>query len=255
MNRMDANLQSYSLVLHQDADPRTGGVAVCGFTTAGMVGVIATSHIIKMLALRQLGTVMHKDFPAVALIHDEVPKHPVRVYQGDGIGVFTSEIQFGNETDIPFATTVLEWFTKGGFDRLIIIDGITRPEKELTSGELYGVGSISAARERLKRLDIEPIQQGVVSGITGFLLSEGDRLDIDITALLSEASPMYPDARAAALAVEAVSDLTGMEIPLTELLENARSIEDSVRDIIENASQMLPAPEPENTTDIDPSFG
>ena len=150
---------------------------------------------------------------------------------------------------------MLEWFTKGGFDRLIIIDGITRPEKELTSGDLYGVGSILAARERLKRLDIEPIQQGVVSGITGFLLSEGDRLGIDITALLSEASPMYPDARAAALAVEAVSDLTGMEIPLTELLENARSIEDSVRDIIENASQMLPAPEPENTTDIDPSFG
>jgi uncharacterized protein len=243
---MDANLQSYSLVLHQDADPTTGGVAICGFTTAGMVGVISTSHIIKTLGLKQLGTVMHKDFPAVALIHDEVPKHPVRVYQGNGLGVFTSEIQFGNETDIMFASTVLEWFTKGGFDRLIIIDGLTRPEKELSNGELFGVGSIPAARERLKQLDIEPIQQGIVAGITGFLLGEGDR---------SEASPMYPDARAAALAVEAVSDLTGLEIPLTELLENARSIEDSVRDIIENASQMLPAPDETNVTDIDPSFG
>ena len=66
---------------------------------------------------------------------------------------------------------------------------------------------------------------------------------------------MYPDARAAALAVEAVSDLTGIEIPLTELLENARSIEDSVRDIIENASQLLPAPDDDNIKDIDPSFG
>ena len=65
---MGADMQSYSLVLHQDADPRTGGVAVCGFTTAGMVGVIAASHLIKTLGLRQLGTVMHKDFPAVALI-------------------------------------------------------------------------------------------------------------------------------------------------------------------------------------------
>ena len=66
---------------------------------------------------------------------------------------------------------------------------------------------------------------------------------------------MYPNARAAALAVEAVSDLTGIEIPLTELLENARSIEDSVRDIIENASQLLPAPDDDNIKDIDPSFG
>jgi len=120
---------------------------------------------------------------------------------------------------------------------------------------LFGVGSTQASRERLKGLDIEPIQQGIVAGITGFLLGEGDRLGIDITALLSEANPMYPDARAAAIAVEAISDLTGLEIPLTDLLENARAIEDNVRNIIENASQMLPAPEDNNVTDIDPSFG
>ena len=83
---------------------------------------------------------MHADFPAVALIHNEIPKHPVRVYQGEGVGVFTSEIQFGNETDITFASTVLEWFTKGGFDRLIIIDGLVRPEKELTRRSVVRCG-------------------------------------------------------------------------------------------------------------------
>ena len=56
-----------------------------------MVGVIAASHLIETLGLRQLGTVMHKDFPAVALIHDEVPKHPVSVYRGDGLGVFIGD--------------------------------------------------------------------------------------------------------------------------------------------------------------------
>ena len=238
---MDANLQSYSLVLHQDADPRTGGVAVCGFT-AGMVGVISTSHHqnARSSATRYGDA---QGFPCRCTDSRRGAQAPVRVYQGDGIGVFTSEIQFGNETDIPFATTVLEWFTKGGFDRLIIIDGITRPEKELSTGDLFGVGLFGVGTH------------SVVSGITGFLLGEGDRLGIDITALLSEASPMYPDARAAALAVEAVGDLTGFEIPLTELLENARSIEDSVRDIIENAAQMLPAPDEDTITDIDPSFG
>jgi len=252
---MSSSLESYTLVLHQDANPATGGVAICGFTTAGMVGVISTSHIIKQLQLKQLGTVMNANFPAVALIHDEVPKHPVRVYQGNGIGVFTSEIQFGNETDIMFATTVLEWFTKGGFDQLIIIDGLVRPEKELAEGGLFGVGSTQRARHKLKDIDVEPIQQGIVTGITGFLLGEGDRLGIDIIALLSEANPMYPDARAAAIAVEAVAELTNIEIPLGELLENARTIEDSVRDIIENAAQMLPAPQEGEIHDIDPSFG
>jgi predicted ATP-grasp superfamily ATP-dependent carboligase len=77
-----------------------------------------------------------------------------------------------------------------------------------------------------------------------------------VTALLAEASPMYPDARAAALAVEAVAELTGIEIPLSELLENAQNIEDSVRDVLENSRTLLPAPESEvYDQDVDPSFG
>ena len=246
--------KGYALVLKSGADPTTGGVAIAGFTTAGMVGVIAASHIIRTLKLRQLGTVLNAEFPAVALIQDEIPKHPVRVYQGDGIGVFTSEIKFQDKQDIMFASTVLEWFTKGNFDKLIIIDGILSPDKKLNQGELYGVGSSLSARNDLKRAGIESIQQGIVAGITGFLLGEGDRLGIDVTALLAEASPMYPDARAAALAIEAVSDLTGLEIPLTDLLENAREIENSVKEVFENSMTMLPAPEQVDEYN-DPSFG
>ena len=253
---MEHEFKGYALVLQDGADPRTGGVAIAGFTTAGMVGVIAASHIIKTLKMRQLGTVLNAEFPAVALIHNEVPKHPVRVYQGDGIGVFTSEIQFKNEQDIMIASTVLEWFTKGSFDRLIIIDGLVA-SGDVTTGQLFGVGSSEAARARLRNSGIEPIQQGIVAGITGFLLGEGDRLGIDVTALLAEASPLYPDARAAALAVEAIGELTGIEIPLTELLENAQTIESSVQEVIENSRTMLPGPEIDVLDDPsrDPSVG
>ena len=81
----------YPLVLHSGADSsKLGGIAICGFSTVGSVGVIATSHLIRSLNLDPMGTVMHPKFPAIALIHDSVPKHPVRVYQGDGIGVWNS---------------------------------------------------------------------------------------------------------------------------------------------------------------------
>jgi len=109
----------------------------------------------------------------------------------------------------------------------------------------------------LRDAGIEPIQQGIVAGITGFLLGEGDRLGIDVTALLAEASSLYPDARAAALAVEAIGDLTGLEIPLSELLENAQTIESSVQEVIENSRTMLPGPEIDVGDDpsLDPSVG
>ena len=242
----------YPLVLHSEADPsRLGGTAVCGFSTVGSVGVIATSHLISSLQLSPMGTVLHPRFPAVALIHDSVPKHPVRVYQGDGIGVFTSEIQFTSEHDVYFANTVLEWFTKGGFDRLIVIDGVVSNELGIKEdSELWGVSSTSVGRDQLDNSSIQRIQQGAVTGIAGYLIAEGERRGLDVTALLAECNPMYPDARAAIIAVEGLSELVGVEVPVEGLLEDARNIEERVREAFEKAqSNALPAPDSDDDED------
>ena len=247
----------YPLVLHSEADPsRLGGTAVCGFSTVGSVGVIATSHLISSLQLSPMGTVLHPRFPAVALIHDSVPKHPVRVYQGDGIGVFTSEIQFTSEHDVYFANTVLEWFTKGGFDRLIVIDGVVSNELGIKEdSELWGVSSTSVGRDQLDNSSIQRIQQGVVTGIAGYLIAEGERRGLDVTALLAECNPMYPDARAAIIAVEGLSELVGVEVPVEGLLEDARNIEEKVREEFEKAqSNALPAPNSDDDQDDVPMY-
>ena len=55
-----------------------------------------------------------------------------------------------------------------------------------------------------------------------------------------------------AVAIEAITEMTGKEIPLSKMLENARSIEQSVQEIIESATPLLPSPEEEIN---DPSFG
>ena len=247
----------YPLVLHSEADPsRLGGTAVCGFSTVGSVGVIATSHLISSLQLSPMGTVLHPRFPAVALIHDSVPKHPVRVYQGDGIGVFTSEIQFTSEHDVYFANTVLEWFTKGGFDRLIVIDGVVSNELGIKEdSELWGVSSTSVGRDQLDNSSIQRIQQGVVTGIAGYLIAEGERRGLDVTALLAECNPMYPDARAAIIAVEGLSELIGIDVPVEGLLEDARNIEERVREAFEKAqSNALPAPDSDDDEDDVPMY-
>ena len=55
---------------------------------------------------------------------------------------------------------------------------------------------------------------------------------------------MYTDARAALLAIEGVCDLIDMEIPVKGLLEDARAIEERVREAFERAqANALPAPE------------
>ena len=235
----------YPLVLHANADPsKLGGTAVCGFSTVGSVGVIAATHLIKSLDLSPMGTVMHPKFPAIALIHDSVPKHPVRVYQGDEIGVFPAEIQLPPDNDAYFGETVLEWFTKGGFDRLIVIDGVVSNDLGIKEeSDLWGVSSTTSGRDSLSDAGVQQIQQGIVSGISGYLIAEGERRGLEVTALLAECNPMYPDARAALMAIDGLSEIMDMEIPVQELLEDARSIEERVREAFERAqSPALPAP-------------
>jgi predicted ATP-grasp superfamily ATP-dependent carboligase len=198
-----------------------------------------------------MGTVMHPKFPAIALIHDSVPKHPVRVYQGDNIGVFTAEIQFPSDNDVYFGETVMEWFTKGGFDRLIVIDGVVSNDLGIKEdSDLWGVASTRMSREQLDNAGIQKIQQGIVAGIAGYLIAEGERRGLDVTALLAECNPMYPDARAALIAVEGLSELMDREIPVQGLLDDARNIEERVREAFERAQAMaLPAPDSEDDDD------
>ena len=243
---------AYPLVLHSEADPSSlGGIAVCGFSTVGSVGVIAATHLIRSLKLSPMGTVMHPKFPAIALIHDSVPKHPVRVYQGDGVGVFTAEIQFPAENDAYFGETVLEWFTKGGFETLYVVDGVISNDLGIKEdSDLWGVSSKPSGRDSLDNAGIKRIQNGIVSGITGYLIAEGERRGLNITALLAECNPMYPDARAALIAIDGLSELMDLEIPVQDLLEDAKNIEEKVREAFERArSTALPAPDPEDEED------
>ena len=109
------NSAGYPLVLHAEADPsRLGGTAICGFSTVGSVGVIATSHLISALELDVMGTVLHPQFPAIALIHDSVPKHPVRVYQGDGLGYSPLKFNFLMKKIFISVKRFLNGLLKGG---------------------------------------------------------------------------------------------------------------------------------------------
>ena len=62
---------------------------------------------------------------------------------------------------------------------------------------------------------------------------------------------MYPDARAALIAIDGLSELMDLEIPVQDLLEDAKNIEKKVREAFERAqSTALPAPGPDDEDDV-----
>jgi uncharacterized protein len=112
-------------------------------------------------------------------------------------------------------------------------------KKEAQNGEItvYGVASTASAREMLKKNEVKPFENGVISGLAGVLLNEGVARDFDVATLLSEAHADYPDARAAA-AIMTVIDrlLLHVELDLKPLLKEAALIEETLKEIHSKAA-------------------
>ena len=84
----------------------------------------------------------------------------------------------------------------------------------------------------LKQHGIQSFEEGVISGVAGVLLNEGRKRDFDVLTLLAEAHPDFPDAKAAALVLEAIDDLLlGIDFDAKPLFEEAQRIEEHIREI------------------------
>ena len=68
------------------------------------------------------------------------------------------------------------------------------------------------------------------------LLNEGRKRDFDVLTLLAEAHPDFPDAKAAALVLEAIDRiLLGIDFDAKPLFEEAQRIETQIREIQKQA--------------------
>jgi uncharacterized protein len=92
------------------------------------------------------------------------------------------------------------------------------------------VGCTENANALLKKYEVPVFEEGVISGVSGVLLNEGKRRNIEVVCLLAEAHPDYPDARAAAKILETIdSMLLKIDIDPMPLYAQAIAIEKHIQ--------------------------
>ena len=217
-----------------------GATVIDGFPSVGLVSSIVANYLINALNLTQIGIMDSIYFPTVALVRDGQPMNPVRIYAGpkqddrDQIVVFISEFQPPPNLIKAIASTVLDWAQDARCNLLVcpeglIVDGQEEGERQV---EVYGIGSTEKAMDLIRRNNITAFEEGVITGVAGVLLNEGRKRDFDVITLLSEAHPDYPDARAAARAIEVIDKLLlHTELDARPLYEEAERIEMQLKSI------------------------
>ncbi len=223
-----------------------GATVIDGFPSVGLVSSIAANYLIKVLDMEHIGIMDSVQFPTVSLIRDAKPLSPVRIYagrkerNGDQIVAFISEFQAPPNLIRPIAYGMVEWAMEQKCKMIVSPEGLVVDPELRDSAEIsdvvFGIASTVRGRELLKQHGIQSFEEGVISGVAGVLLNEGRKRDFDVMTLLAEAHPDFPDAKAAALVLEAIDELLlGIDFDAKPLFEEASRIEEHIREIQKQA--------------------
>ena len=227
-----------------------GASVIAGFPSIGLVSTIAANYLIDALNMRQIGCVTSSQFPALSVVHTGEPLSPVRIYAGthgkdEKIVVFVSEFKPKPNLINSISETIMNWSNEQGCKLLISPEGMV-VEGKSTEGEeeevdAYAIGSTESARAMLLEKKIAQFKNGIIAGVSGVLLNIGKQNNFNVISILAEAHPNYPDAKAAAAAINVMALLMGVEINVTPLYEESERIEKQLQKFHKQAKPMVSA--------------
>jgi uncharacterized protein len=244
---MNARSGDYDgLYLHEYKDAHlTDCLLVVGFPSVGLISSIAANFIVRTMKLERIAAITSPNFPPYTIIQDGVPSHPVRIYAGrrtceGGTGeacqqivVVLGEFMPPTELLMPLADLILDWAKHKGVKGIITLEGINVGEGEPTT--TVSVGTTGRARDMMMKYQISQMADGMVTGISGMLLAEGERVDTDVICLLGPAKADMPDARGAANLLEIIGRmLPELKLDPVPLLKEAEQIEQGMKAAMES---------------------
>jgi uncharacterized protein len=226
-----------------------GATVIAGFPSIGLVSTIAANYLIDALNLKQIGCVTSSQFPALSVVHTGEPLSPVRIYAGSQndnqkIVVFVSEFKPKPNLINAISEAIMKWSKDKNCKLLISPEGMVVEGKSTECEEdveAYAIGSTERARSLLLEKKIAQFKNGIIAGVSGVLLNIGKQINFDVISILAEAHPNYPDAKAAAAAINVMALLTNVDINVTPLYEESERIEKQLQKFHKQAKPMVSA--------------
>lgn len=200
-----------------------------GLPGVGLVGKIATDHIVDTLDMTYIGNVDCDGLPKIAVYGEDARpvEPPVRLYADEeqDLLALQSDIPVSRETASDFAEVITDWvMEQDAFP--MYLSGL--PLEDYEPGEVptvFGVATGEGA-QLLDQTEIEhPKERGVIGGPTGALVNRANLQDLDGCGLIVESDPQFPDPAAARqLIVNGIEPLADIDVETQDLVDRAEEI-------------------------------
>lgn len=223
---------------HRPLDPHSsakGALLVVGYPTGGLVGLVATHHLVESKSLPLTGTLSAPDLPPAIVVRDGRPQPAIRVHVGpqvcgldqkcDQLAVLISDIPLDEEHQASFAEGVIDWAQRDGISSIVAFESVPADQKDHENPRIVGAATTEECLEQLRKQGVEPLKAATLAGPAAALLAEGARRDFPVMVLFVEAHAAIPDAGASAVLLEAVDRfLLHIPIDAAPLRERAKEL-------------------------------
>jgi uncharacterized protein len=204
-----------------------------GFPSVGLVGPIVAGFMARTLKMDTLAGITSCDIPPYALIQGGIPLPQIRIYgyesmdeDGMDLVIVTSEIAPRPEQCSDLAITIIDFLKDINAGMIIAIEGIPKYEGD----SILACGSSEKANATIRDMGVQPLDEGLVRGMTGIMLYEASYRKMDVIAMLCPANPALPDPRAAASVLEPLSKIIhGLDLDTGPLYKEAEDIDNRIK--------------------------
>lgn len=211
---------------------------VVGVPDAGLVGLISASFLVDTLSMEEIASIESDLFPPVVVLHDGVPKSPMRAYASDDVVVVISETAIKLGTLRKAVGEVVGWI--GGIEGTAVgLSGAPVPNRvEIDEPKVFGV-TVNHQNDALSGLGVERLQEAILAGPYAMVLESCRKTGVPNLTLLAQSHLQYPDPGASAQVLKAVSGFLGRDFDVEPLLEKAEDIRVKMRDVMRSTQKVM----------------
>jgi len=198
-----------------------------GLPGLGLVGKIATDHLVETLEMDHYADVLCEGLPRIGVYGDGYTvRQPVRLYADPDRNLLAlqSDVPVSPTAANEFASCVTNWLADNGVTPAYLSG--TPAEKGPEPPSMFGIATGDAG-DLLADADVAPPgDPGAISGPTGALVNRAQEADFDAVALVVESDPQFPDPEAARILLEkGIEPVVGVDVEVSELVDRTEEIQ------------------------------
>jgi uncharacterized protein len=211
---------------------------IFGFAGVGLLGTIITNTMIQQIEdIEQIGYVASKELPSIAVFYDGILKHPFRIYYSRNYNLIIAICEVPFKSDSAYSNLselVCRWALSNDVNEILIFQGIVK-KGILDEFNVYYAAEESKV-DSLEEFEIKKLKRGIIVGPEATFLNRSLSNRIDSYALFTEVS-QYPTPEGAAVIIDKLNEIYGLEIDTDKLLEQGKKIKNKMLELAQKVKQ------------------